>query len=653
MKKYFLIALTLFSIQFAFSQSESKTLMTIDNREISNDEFLRIYNKNKNIAEDLQKSVDEYIDLFINYKLKVIEAENLGYDTMSSFIKEMGDYTEQLTDSYINKKEILDTEVKEAYQRSLEEIKASHVLFRLGPNALPKDTLEVYNKIMGIRERLVAGEDFQTVIDEESLTTKDQIGQPLGWFSAFRMVYPFEIGAYNTPVGEISMPLRSQYGYHLILVEARRKNRGEVEAAHIMTMASDKSSDVEKEAAKQKIEKAYAELQQGASWDSVVYKYSEHKATAAKKGYIGWLNSTNSPEALLDSCFSVELGSYSQVTGSPYGYHIIKPLNYKPVPPFEEVKEEYLKKLRKDPTIKEISEDKIVQGIKKEYGFKFFAGNADTVLKLIDSTIYENKWDPGVAKDLHEPIITIGDKNYTQYDLAIHISKERRNLRAMELERWFYLILPEFIDNSVIDYERDKLPEKYPELKYLLEEYHDGILLFNLTEDEVWQKAIDDSVGIEKFYNELSEKYSWDERISITKYSYTDSLLIDPLLEVAKTKTKKDLSSKDIISKLCTEDDANCMKITDSKYEKGDNALVDSIPWKKGEYIVSKDKYNFVLYYVNEILPAQEKTLDDARGLYTADYQSLLEDQWVEKLRNKYSIEFNEEVMDEIRSEYK
>ncbi len=653
MKKYLFITLTLFSIQIAFSQSEPKTLMTIDGREISNNEFLRIYNKNKNIAEDLQKSVDEYIDLFINYKLKVIEAENLGYDTMSSFIKEMGDYTKQLTDSYFDNKESIDSEVIKAYQRSLDEIKARHILLQIGPNSLPKDTLEVYNRLMGIRERLVAGEDFQKVVDEESKNAKDKIGSELGWFSAFRMVYPFEIGAYNTPVGEISMPVRTRFGFHLILVDARRKNRGEVETAHIMTMLPRNSSDVEKEAAKQKIEKAYAELQQGAIWDSVVARYSEHKASANKNGYVGWLNTSNAPEAFLDSCFAVDSGSYSQVFSSNFGFHIIKPLNYRPVPPFEEVKEEYKRKLRNDPAIKEISKDKIIQNIKNEYGFEFYSDNADTIYKLIDSTIIENKWNPDVAKELQKPIFTIGDQKYTQYDLATYLSKTRKNIKSLGMEQWFYVWLKEFVNISLMDYEKSKLPEKYPDLKYLLEEYHDGILLFNLTEDEVWQRAIDDSAGIEKFYNELPEKYSWDERIAITKYSYTDSLLINPLLVIAKNKTKKNLSNEEIAKKICKEDNAKCIQIKDIKYEKGDNALADSIEWKKGEYIVSKDKNNFVLYYVNEILPAQTKTLEDARGLYTADYQSLLEKQWLEKLKNKYPIEFNEEVMDEIRSEYK
>lgn len=213
--------------------------------------------------------------------------------------------------------------------------------------------------------------------------------------------------------------------------------------------------------------------------------------------------------------------------------------------------------------------------------------------------------------------------------------------------------IPDFIDLSLMDFERSKLPEKNPELKYLLEEYHDGILLFNLTEDVVWQKAIEDSAGLEKFYSELPEKYEWDKRIAISKYTYTDSLLISPLLKVAKIKTKKNLSTEQISAQICIKEDTNCLKIQEIKYEKGDNALADSLTWKKGSYLSSKDENNYVLFFVDAILNAQTKNLADARGLYTADYQSFLEKKWIEKLRNKYTIDINNEVLEEIKSDYK
>ncbi len=651
MKNYLLILFTFLFIQIAFSQTDPQILMKIDGREIGKDEFLRIYNKNKNIAEDQQKTIDEYLDLFINYKLKVFEAENLGYDTMSSFINEMAKYTDQLTDTYLKDDDALDSLVVQAYKRSLEEIKGKHILLKIGKTSIPKDTLKIYNSIMEIRERLVAGEPFKKVIDEESLKWPTTIGGDLGWFTAFRMVYPFEVTAYNLAIGEVSMPVRTQFGYHIIIIDSHRKNRGEVETVQIMTVLPKNATDLEKESAKQKIEKAYAELQMGISWGDVVKKYSEHKATASKGGYIGWLSSSNAPAILLDSCFATDSGAYSQPFASEYGYHIIKPIKFKPILPFEEVKEDYKTKLRNNPYVNDITKDNILKGIKNEYGFEYFPKSTDTIFKLIDSTIYEDNWNTDFAKNLTDLVFTIGDKKFTQYDFTKYISKHKRNIKARPLERWFYLQIPDFINSNLMAYKRDKLPEKHPELKHLLEEYHDGILLFNLTEDEVWQKAIEDSAGLEKFYNDLPEKYSWNERIAITKYAYTDSSLIKPLLKIAKMKTRKNLNKEQINAQICNQEDANCVKIEDRKYEKGDNALADSLTWKKGSYLTSKDKYSYVLYFVNEVLPAQTKKLNTARGLYTADYQSFLEKQWIQKLRNKYSIEINEEVLEKIRQE--
>ncbi len=651
MKKYLSILTVFISFQISFCQDNPQTLMTIDGREISKDEFLRIYNKNKDIAEDQQKSVDEYIDLFINYKLKVIEAENLGYDTMSSFLNEMNKYTKQLTDPYLENEEVLDSLVVEVYNRSLEEVNASHILFKISHDGLPKDSFRIYNRLMKIRERLVSGESFHDVVDDESRNPDNKIGSDLGWFTAFRMVYPFEEAAYNTPVGEVTMPVKTDFGYHLIKVNDRRKNRGEVNASHIMTTLPKESTELEKEAAKQKIEKAYAELQQGTDWNEVAIKYSEHRGTASRGGSLGWLSSVNAPEIILDSCFAIDSGTFSQPFLSKYGYHIVKVTAYKPLPSFEDVKEDYKRKLRNTSDVKRISEKQVLDKIKSKHGFEFIEENIDTLYSIVDTSIIEKNWDPELAKDLNEPVFRIGDRVYNQYEIAKHLTTVRRGIRVLPLDQWIRKTITNFANEEVLNYERDLLPSMHSDLKYLLEEYHDGILLFNLTEDIVWQKAIEDSLGLKKFYNELPEKYSWEERISISKYTYADSSLIQALLKTAKVKAKKNLSAEQISFQICPQDSVPCLKVVEMKYEKGDNAVADSLTWKKGSYLTSRNKDKHVLYYVDAILPAQTKQLNDARGLYTADYQSFLEKQWIEELRNKYTIKIDEEILNDIKSQ--
>jgi peptidyl-prolyl cis-trans isomerase SurA len=648
MKKYISIILILITYQLSFC-SENDTLLTIDGQTINSNEFLRIYNKNSSIAEENQKSIDEYLDLFINYKLKVIEAENLGYDTMSAFIKEMDGYTKQLAKPYLNNDEAIDSFVIEAFNRSTEEINASHILLRLDKNASPKNAEKVYDKIMELRSELLSGKSFEQVVDENSPDPNDKIGGDLGWFSVFQMVYPFETGAYNTPVGEVSMPVRTDYGYHLIRVNDRRPFRGEVLAAHIMIIPPKNPTDLDKEAGWQKIQKAYEELEAGADWNETVEKYSEHKSTYQKGGYLGWLHTGNAPEELLDIAFALDTGTYSKPFETKYGYHIVKTLNFKDHPTFEETKAEIEKKIRNTPDIQKITKIQLIDRIKKEYGFGYDEESLAAIYNVADSGMYDGTWNPDTAKNLLDTVFYIGDKVYTQYDIAKKVSERRIASRRSDINSQIESRTQKYIEEEIIAYEQSKLPEKYPDYKNLLAEYHDGILLFNLTEDKVWHKAIEDSAGLENFYNSLPEKYKWEERIVITKYSYTDSTLITPLLKVAKSRAKKGLDAEKVSDIICPQDSLPCISFTESKYEKGDNAVADSLTWKKGAYLSTRDADKFVLYYVDATLPEQEKNLTDARGLYTADYQAYLEKQWIQELRNKYTIVVNEEVLNALK----
>jgi peptidyl-prolyl cis-trans isomerase SurA len=649
MKKLLSILCVILSFQFAIAQPASDVLMTIGDEEVGTDEFLRIYNKNSSIALEEKKSIEEYLDLFINYKLKVIEAENLGYDTASAFIKEMDGYTKQLAKPYLDKSSVLDSFVREAYRNYQEEVNASHILLRIDRNALPKDTVRVYNRIMEIREEIINGKNWNQAIIDNSPSPDKEIGGDLGWFGAFRMVYPFEVAAYNTKVGEVSMPVRTSYGYHLIKVNDRRPNRGEVDVRHIMTLVPrNNPTEVEIEAARKKIEEAYAALMKGADWDSITREYSEHKTTLSRGGKLGWIRSGNAPEKLLDVCFELEPGQMSEVFRSEYGFHIAIVDDYKPVQSFEEVEADFRSKIKQTNDINRISKEQRLRRIKEQYGYQFSEKSMEGLYEVIDTTLYTGDWDPETAKDMQEVVFSIGDSVYTQYDVAKEVGKRRLAYRGVKLEVSIRNRAIKFADEKVLEYEIAQLPKKYPEYGYLLDEYHDGILLFNLTEDRVWRKAVEDSAGLEAFYNSLPEKYEWEERMVLSKYTLPDSLDSDKLIKLAKKKEKKGLDAKAMSLILCGQDTIPCIKLEEYKYEKGDNAVADGMEWKKGSYQTSAENGEFVLYYVDKILPPKTKKLTDARGLYTADYQSYLEDKWVKQLREKYEISINQEVLSKL-----
>lgn len=650
MKKTISLLILILIPVFGFAQP-SDTLITIDGHVVDSEEFMRIYNKNSNIAEENQKSIDEYLDLFINYKLKVVEAENLGYDTVTSFIQEMESYTHQLAKPYLEKNQSLDSFVMEAYERQQEEVNASHILLKINKNSLPADTARVYNRIIALREQILAGKDWDQVIKDESRDPDNPIGGDLGWFSVFRMVYPFETAAYQTPVGEISMPVRTDYGYHLIKVNGRRPSKGEVKGAHIMTILPRNPNEVEKEAAWDKINKAYAALEAGADWDSVALEYSEHKSTYKRGGSMGYIRTGSAPDTLLETLFSLDTFEYSQPFPTQYGFHIVMPEAFKPNPPFEEVEADIRAKVRSTGDILRITEEQMMNNIKEEYGFAFNEEKLDTLYKLMDTTMYSGTWDPGVAAGLSDTVFFIGDTVYTQYDVAKFFAQRRVAVRVMALDMTMRARFLRMMDDKIVEYERIRLPQKYPEYKNLLQEYHDGILLFNLTEDKVWRKAVEDSAGLKTFYDTLAEKYMWEQRIAISKYTYADSSITDVLLPLAQKRAKSGLNASAISKIVCPEDSVPCITLTELKYERGDNAVADSITWKKKQYLISRDNQNIVLYVVDAILKPVEKTLEDARGLYTADYQTHLEDKWVADLRAKYEITVNRELLEELKSQ--
>lgn len=651
MKKIvFIFSLSLIGL-LAYNQSSSNTLMKIDDREISSEEFLRVYNKNNNITpESEKKSIDEYVDLFVNYKLKVIEAENRGYDTITTFIDEFSGYRDQLAKPYFQNEAIKEALVKEAYERSKHEVSASHILIRCDANSSPKDTLKAFSKLASIRARIVAGESFSEVAKATSddPSVKDNGGE-LGYFSVFRMVYPFESAAFNTPVGNVSKPIRTQFGYHIIKVNAKRPSRGSVKVAHIMTRIAKGASAPEKKASKEKIDEAYSALMNGENWKTIVHKYSENPRTVQKDGEIGWLNSGQAPEDFLNSCHSLDSGKFSKPIETEGGYHIAYILDKKSIESYEEAQEKLSRRIDNDELRKKALKDMMNSEMINKYGMLVNSENANELLPLLDSSIYDTKWNAELAKDLKKPVLIIGTKEYSQSDFAIHLAHKKFS-SAQSFENILSDALSNYSDKVIKAYAMKMLPTENPDYKYLLQEYHDGILLFNLTNELVWQLAQEDTLGLNSFYKE-ADKYNWEDRIEVAIYEYEDNSFTSKLPKLAKKQTKKNLNDEYLLSNLCPTDSTPCIHSTKKIYEKGQDAITEKFTWERNSYTTISDEGKNYLYYVVKVIPAQAKKLEEARGLYVADYQSHLESEWISELREKYMIEINNDVLDKLKSE--
>ena len=647
----------------AQNKLDKKVLMTIADEQVTVKEFMDVYGKN-NVNNEVidQKSLEEYLDLYINFKLKVKEAETLKMDTAQAFIKELEGYRKQLAKPYFTNEKVSEALLQEAYDRKLQDVRASHILLRLDKNALPEDTLKVYQKAMELRKRILADEDFAAVAVEasEDPSTRDREEIPgkqsfrpgnkgdLGYFSVFDMVYPFENGAYNTPVGEVSMPVRSDFGYHLIKVEDRSPAIGTMEVAHIyLSLPINAPDSLDKEKS-ERIQRIYEEIQGGMKFEEAVKAYSEDRGSAQRDGKLSKFTVNRIVPEFVESVKTLEIDEISEPVRTVYGYHIIKLIGTEAPGSFEEEKTKLSERLAKDSRAQK-SEQAVITQIKNENNFKANEVNLQSFISQLDSTFVSGKWEAPQGLSNDNSLFKLGKQNFTNTDFIAFIKGKQSKQENLNAAQYARQLFSEFTDQSSLDYEDSQLEKKYPEFAALMEEYRDGILLFDLMDKEVWSKAVKDTIGLEEFYEANKNNYLWGKRAEATIYSITkaeDVARVKAILETG-------LTDEALLEKL-DQDSIRSVRIKKGKFERGDNNYVDMISWEAGlsdELKTNVDKMS-VFVRIHQVLEPEPKALNEARGLITSDYQTALEQQWVNRLREKYPVSVNQKVFDKVKSEY-
>ncbi len=649
MKKLILIFSAFFTAT-TMLMGQDEILMTIGNEKVTKAEFERIYNKNNSSVVYENKTPREYLDLFINFKLKVMEAKAQGYDTMTAFINELDGYRDQLAKPYLQDKQVRQMMLEEAYNRTATEVNASHIHIGISQSATPADTLAAYNRILALRNRILAGESFEEIAmaESEDPSAKNNKGN-LGWFSAFRMVYPFEEAAYKTPVGEISMPVRTRFGYHIIRNNGFRPAIGDIKLAHIMLRVRANADSATHAAAREKIGMCYDLLKSGEDFGAVARKYSDDQASARWDGKLRWISAGELAPEIEEIVYALkDSGAITAPIQSEFGYHIFRLDEKRPVLRFEEMKSQLEERINNDERQKS-TDLRYVEKLKQDYGFTAYPENLAEVFSTVDSSIYDGIWEPATAAELIEPVFTIGDKDYSQLDFGNFLKQAKKYGKKESVEALCKRRYDEFVTEMVLDYEKDRLEGKYPEFRYLMNEYHDGILLFNITDDKVWTRAVKDTAGLEQFYKKNRKNYKWQTRADISKYSTRDSALVEKIILHAPGRMAKKLSAASFNALVCGQDTLKCVEILDQKLEKGNDKVLDAMEWKKGALKTYTDKGQTHVLFINGILKPQVKQLRESRGLVTADYQNVLEKQWIGELRQKYPVTIDEKVFETIK----
>ena len=644
-----LIFVFLIAPYFLLAQTK-EILFSIDNHPYYTDEFIRVYNKNLDLVkDDSQKDLEKYLDLFVGYKLKVEKANKLGLQNGTNYQNELKSYRNQLSKNYLNDSKVTNELVREAYDRMQQEVRASHILVLVDEGASAEDTLKAYNKIIDIKRRLDAGEDFVKVAQQfsEDPSVKENNGD-LGYFSAFRMVYPFENAAYKTNVGQASKPFRTRFGYHIVKVVDKRVNRGEVSVAHIMILKQGEAAQQEKALAT--INDIYKKIQQGESFESLAQQFSEDKSSAPKGGVLQRFGSGQlSSEEFENVAF--DLKTPNQISApfeSQFGWHIVKLIEKHPVRSYDEMKAELEDKIKRDERSLLIT-NSLAKKVRSKYSFTKDAKLIAKIKGSVNDEFYSQTWVvPEKAKELNGVVLTINKDKKVNGALFLDFiaSKQKSNIKTKPVSKLVDELFEKFVDEQMIAYYNDNLENEFPEFKNVMDEYRDGLLLFDLMEKEIWNRAKNDTIGLNEFFKNNIKNYQWKKRYSVDILSSTDMKVI----EKAQKFLKKGKSLEYIKEQLNKDGKINVMSKS-GMYEEDYDVLPQFNGLSKGvTSIVSKDKYYFVVNVTDE-KPAGAKELSECKGKVISDYQQYLENHWVDELKKEFTININKEVFSKVKNQ--
>lgn len=645
MKRFFVLFLAVM-IGSVSAQWREVVLLEVEGDSVTAGEFATVYNKNRNIGQEIDpKTPEEYLGLYLNFKLKVLDAKHIGYDTLPSVVNEFKSYRNQLAKPYLMDKRTDEKLVYEAYERSKNDVRASHIMVSVDENASPADTLAAFRKIERIRKQLASdnsnfSELAQKHSDDEYSAQRDG---DLGYFNVFDMVYPFENAAYRTNVGDASSIVRSRFGYHIVMPTDKRIARGTAEVAHIMTIANEKSTPEQRKTAKARIDEVYSKLKSGERFDDLARRYSEDKNSASKGGVLNAFGINDMVPVFEEAAFSLmRAGDVTEPIETPYGFHIIKMIERSQIKPFEEVEQEMNQKVQRDER-SNLTHKNAVKKLKNEYAFKQNDNNLTRFIKQLPKTFIKGYTVPDQLRDA--PLFELDGKVFGQRAFAEYLSNNFRNLQGDNIEGIGYAHFDAWVEREVMNYENSKLEDKYPEFRYLVEEYRNGILLFEMLEDKIWKPSMTDTVGLTAFFEKNRDQYMMPERAEVDVYTISTKKWAKKMEKALK----KGKSTEKIEAKAAKKD---ALAITNSSrlVTRGENKLLDESWGETGVYRYINEDDAYVLMHVKAVNPKRRKELEESWGAASADYQTQLEHRWVKDLRETFSYTIFLDNLNEVES---
>lgn len=667
MKKMMLgVALLLAAVSVQAQVSDNDVLLIVGDDTTTVGEFARMHAKNAKQTQlvSYQQSLRDYMDLYVNFRLKVKAAEDAGFDTVGYVQEELHNYRAQAAEPYMMDSELKERLVREAYDHFGYDVRARHILFSLPEHAEPADTLKVYRLAMAVRDSILKGADFAEMAYRHS----DEIARrrkrgttvftgregDLGYFTAFGMVYPFEQAVYNMKVGEISKPVRTRFGYHIIQLLDKQKALGKVSIAHILVKetAAD-TTEGAKAAVKDKIDEAYDRLEQGDAFEMVARRYSEDAATADYGGGLPEFVVSRMIPEIVGAVYGMKPGTYSKPIHTRLGWQIIYLYNTSGIDGLEVLRPDIEYRISSNRDMRaEMPLQSFAHRLMREYGMKENPAVLSQFIKnLVTDDIVKGRWVFDSTDNLYAKTLFVYDgKNVPLREFARYVAEKQRMSHGSKdfVVRKMY---DAYKNAYAFQHELLKLDVKYPEFKDLMTEYRDGVYLFEMMNDRVWSKASQDTVGLEKFYEEHKADYMWPEKADAV-------LVIYDVREAATEKVRKWINKayatgKTDAGQLQAEADKKfgkgAVRVEEGLYAPGESMFLDRIAWEEGvsNDILSGESLK-AFAVIRGIIPEKQKKLEEVRGLVITDYQNYLDKTWIEELKARYPVLINETVFRQL-----
>lgn len=642
MKSKFLVSTVLVGTALMALAATDPVLMTINGKDVKLSEFEYLYHKN-NQQQVEKESLDQYVDRFITYKQKVADAEAARIDTLPSFIKEFDGYKRDIVNQShaLEDTTVRDRLVAEAYERMGRNVDIDHFMYTLGRTASEQKKNKAF--VDSIRQCVLNGEDWETVVEKYSTDqSKTRNKGHYGFITAGVFPYDFEYVAFNTPVGEISQPIRTAYGYHLIRVNAERQDEGKVNAQHILKLFPRNANDSAKMATKARIDSVYAMVTApGADFSEIAKVQSEDPGSAKRGGELGWFGRGRMVPQFEKVAFELPDGAISEPFETAYGYHIIKKLGTRKTTPLEEVRGDILNAMSRDERAK-MPQQAIIDRMKVKYNFTENA-NLDNYLtrELERNGGYDSTFVADVVKTSEEPIFTFADKTYVLKDLSKRLNSKMRILDVEDAKEYIKSAIPEFGNKEVMAHYTNNLIDDNVDYRNLLNEYRDGMLLFEISDRRVWKAASADTLGLKQYFEANRDKYTWSS-------PHFKGIILSAKNDSVMQAVKADIAtmSPDTLTMGLHKKYGRDIKMERMNFPQGENELVDYLYFNGPE--PTNENYPLAMTLEGGLIDAPQDVAD-VRGQVTSDYQDVLEKRWVQELKAKYPAKVNKKILKKVK----